>query len=81
MILSTDPLLIKVHKIHNDKHPELNTYQVMANGRAIGYVTRWESYKWEIESQFAPMMASDCKNRKTAVKRIEEYYREYLRSK
>jgi len=80
MILSTDALLVRIRKVRNEKHPELNTYQILANGKAIGYVTRWESYKWEIDSKYAPLLISDCESRKIAIQRITECYRESLRN-
>ena len=73
---TTGPLLIRTTKVRNHKEPELPTYQVWANQRAIGYVVRRESYIWEIESQFAPAIVSDTRRKKDAVARIVEFYRE-----
>jgi hypothetical protein len=72
-------LLIRVHKVQNFRHPYLNLYQVTANGLGIGYIEKWESYIWDIDSPYVNTMGFSRSKRKLAVDDIVKGFKERIK--
>lgn len=76
-LLRSDPLLIRTSQVPVFRK-DIACYRVTANGKHIGYITRYASNVWGITSKFVEPLAPLCSTRKAAVKYTVDAYRESL---